>query len=123
MLTGVGPEQHRRPGGGLRAGARRAARSRDEDEAVRWPTTRPTGSPAPCGPRTCTAPTGSPARIRAGTVWINAYRVVAPGVPFGGFGASGIGRENGMAAVDEYTETKAVWVELTGRTRDPFVLG
>ena len=62
-------------------------------------------------------------RLRAGTVWINAYRVVAPGVPFGGYGASGIGRENGMAAVDEYTETKAVWVELTGRTRDPFVLG
>ena len=34
-------------------------------------------------------------RLRAGTVWINAYRVVAPNVPFGGFGASGIGRENG----------------------------
>ena len=36
-------------------------------------------------------------RIRAGTVWINAYRVVAPNVPFGGFGARGIGRENGLA--------------------------
>jgi aldehyde dehydrogenase (NAD+) len=62
-------------------------------------------------------------RIRAGNVWINAYRVVSPGVPFGGFGASGIGRENGMAAIDEYTENKSVWVELTGGTRDPFVLG
>jgi aldehyde dehydrogenase (NAD+) len=63
------------------------------------------------------------ARLRAGTVWINAYRVVAPHVPFGGFGASGLGRENGVRAIEEYTETKSVWVELTGATRDPFTLG
>jgi len=63
------------------------------------------------------------ARLRAGTVWVNAYRVVGPHVPFGGFGASGIGRENGVDAVREYTETKSVWVELTGATRDPFTLG
>ena len=63
------------------------------------------------------------ARLRAGTVWINAYRVVAPHVPFGGFGQSGIGRENGVDAVREYTESKSVWVELTGATRDPFTLG
>jgi aldehyde dehydrogenase (NAD+) len=63
------------------------------------------------------------ARLRAGTVWINAYRVVAPNMPFGGFGASGLGRENGMEAVNEYTETKSVFVELTGGTRDPFQLG
>ena len=63
------------------------------------------------------------ARLHAGTVWINAYRVVAPNMPFGGFGASGLGRENGMEAVNEYTETKSVWVELTGGTRDPFQLG
>ncbi len=62
-------------------------------------------------------------RIDAGTVWINAYRVVAPSVPFGGFGDSGIGRENGAEAVDAYLRTKAVWVELTGATRDPFTLG
>ena len=63
------------------------------------------------------------ARIRAGTVWINAYRVVAPSVPFGGFGWSGLGRENGVDAVHAYTENKSVWVELTGGTRDPFTLG
>jgi (Z)-2-((N-methylformamido)methylene)-5-hydroxybutyrolactone dehydrogenase len=61
--------------------------------------------------------------IRAGTVWINAYRVVGPHVPFGGFGASGIGRENGVDAIREYTENKTVWVELGGATRDPFKLG
>lgn len=63
------------------------------------------------------------AAIRAGTVWINAYRVVAPNMPFGGFGLSGIGRENGVDAVNEYLETKSVIVELTGGTRDPFKMG
>src|SRR6266571_1745417 len=61
--------------------------------------------------------------MRTGTVWINAYRVVGPDVPFGGYGLSGIGRENGIDAVREYTQTKAIWVELTGGTRDPFTLG
>jgi (Z)-2-((N-methylformamido)methylene)-5-hydroxybutyrolactone dehydrogenase len=62
-------------------------------------------------------------KLRAGTVWVNSYRVVAPNVPFGGVGSSGWGRENGVAAVKEYTETKAVWIELDGATRDPFRMG
>ena len=49
--------------------------------------------------------------------------VVAFADPFGGFGNSGIGRENGADALNEYTEVKSVWVELTGATRDPFTLG
>lgn len=63
------------------------------------------------------------AQIRAGTIWINAYRVVAPNVPFGGFGWSGVGRENGIEGINEYLENKSVWVELSGGTRDPFTLG
>ena len=62
-------------------------------------------------------------RLRAGTVWINAYRTVGPNVPFGGVKYSGLGRENGIEAVYEYTETKSIWVELSGETRDPFTLG
>ncbi len=61
--------------------------------------------------------------VRAGNVWVNAYRMVAPNVPFGGSGYSGWGRENGSAAVLEYTRTKAIWVDLAGNTRDPFTLG
>jgi aldehyde dehydrogenase (NAD+) len=49
--------------------------------------------------------------------------VVAPNVPFGGFRSSGIGRENGADAIRDYTETKSIWVELSGQTRDPFTLG
>ena len=63
------------------------------------------------------------AALRAGTIWINAYRVVTPNMPFGGFGMSGIGRENGAEAVDEYLQSKSVLVELTGGTRDPFTMG
>lgn len=63
------------------------------------------------------------AKLRAGTVWVNAYRVVAPNMPFGGFGSSGLGRENGIDALHEYTENKSVFIELTGGTRDPFQLG
>lgn len=39
------------------------------------------------------------------------------------FGLSGIGREKGMEAIRTFTETTSIWVELTGATRDPFVLG
>jgi (Z)-2-((N-methylformamido)methylene)-5-hydroxybutyrolactone dehydrogenase len=62
-------------------------------------------------------------RLRCGTVWVNSYRVVAPNVPFGGTGASGWGRESGVDAVREYTETKAVWLDLGTTKRDPFKLG
>jgi (Z)-2-((N-methylformamido)methylene)-5-hydroxybutyrolactone dehydrogenase len=62
------------------------------------------------------------AKVRAGTVWINAYRIVAPNAPFGGFKQSGIGRENGVDGLREYTESKSVWVELSGVAPDPFTL-
>lgn len=44
-------------------------------------------------------------------------------MPFGGYGLFGLGRENGIDAVNEYLENKSVWAELTGGTRDPFTLG
>jgi (Z)-2-((N-methylformamido)methylene)-5-hydroxybutyrolactone dehydrogenase len=62
-------------------------------------------------------------KLRAGTVWVNAYRVVGPNMPFGGFKTSGIGRENGIEVLHEYTETKSVWIETSGAVRDPFTLG
>ncbi|MGH8258217.1 MAG: aldehyde dehydrogenase [Steroidobacteraceae bacterium] len=50
-------------------------------------------------------------RIRAGTVWVNNYRVLGHALPFGGYGQSGIGRELGAAALDAYTEVKSVWID------------
>ncbi|MCA1833393.1 MAG: aldehyde dehydrogenase [Actinomycetota bacterium] len=51
-------------------------------------------------------------RIKAGTIWVNSYLAINPGAPFGGFKASGIGREGGKHALDVYTETKNVYVQL-----------
>lgn len=47
-------------------------------------------------------------RVKAGTVWINTYNAFHQNVPFGGFGQSGIGREMGSAALDNYTQVKSV---------------
>ncbi len=51
-------------------------------------------------------------RLRAGTIWINCYNAFDVAVPFGGYKESGFGRELGKAALDLYTEQKAVWVGL-----------
>ncbi len=61
--------------------------------------------------------------LRVGTVWINTYRNVSYMAPFGGFKQSGYGRDNGLEALDGFLQTKTVWIELTGATRDPFVIG
>jgi len=50
--------------------------------------------------------------LRAGTVWINSYNFYDSGAPFGGFKASGFGRDLGRDALDGYLETKTVWVAL-----------
>jgi acyl-CoA reductase-like NAD-dependent aldehyde dehydrogenase len=62
-------------------------------------------------------------KLRVGTVWVNAYRTLNFAMPFGGVKASGFGRENGTEGLHEYLRDKAVWIETTGGTRDPFVLG
>ncbi len=49
------------------------------------------------------------ARLRMGTVWINDYHPYVPQAEWGGYKQSGIGRELGLAGLDEYRETKHVW--------------
>ncbi len=52
------------------------------------------------------------AKLKAGTVWINCYNVFDAALPFGGYKQSGWGREMGEAALENYTETKAVTIRL-----------
>lgn len=52
------------------------------------------------------------AQLEAGTVWINAYSMIDPTAPFGGFKESGYGRDLGADALNGYTHTKSVWVGL-----------
>jgi phenylacetaldehyde dehydrogenase len=51
-------------------------------------------------------------QLRAGTVWINCYNVFDAALPFGGYKQSGWGREMGAEAMELYTETKAVCINL-----------
>jgi acyl-CoA reductase-like NAD-dependent aldehyde dehydrogenase len=53
------------------------------------------------------------ANVRAGTFWINTYKVINVASPFGGFQASGYGRSSGVEALHEYTQVKSVWVETS----------
>ncbi len=52
------------------------------------------------------------ARIRAGTVWVNCYDIFDAAAPFGGFKSSGMGRELGEKALDNYVEHKTVTVSM-----------
>jgi len=52
--------------------------------------------------------------VQAGTVWVNTYNRYDPASPFGGFKQSGFGRDLGEIALQEYTQTKSVWVALDG---------
>ena len=51
-------------------------------------------------------------RIRSGVVWVNCYQAGDPAVPFGGFKSSGYGRESGIEHLEEFLETKSVWINL-----------
>lgn len=59
-------------------------------------------------------------RVRAGSVWVNNYRKTNYVAPFGGFKESGLGRENGSHAIDDYSEVKTVWIDTGNTITDPF---
>jgi aldehyde dehydrogenase (NAD+) len=52
-------------------------------------------------------------RARAGTVWINTYGYTDVRLPWGGERDSGLGREHGTAAIENFTEPKAIWMNLS----------
>ncbi|WP_312796041.1 betaine-aldehyde dehydrogenase [Tianweitania sp.] len=57
--------------------------------------------------------------LQAGTCWINAYNLTPVELPFGGYKASGVGRENGLAVLGHYSQLKSVYVE-TGNVESPY---
>lgn len=58
--------------------------------------------------------------LHAGMVWVNCYKRVNPGSPFGGVGQSGYGREMGFDAMREYTQVKSVWINVDAQTPTPY---
>ncbi len=60
------------------------------------------------------------AKLEAGTVWVNTYRLTSPLAPFGGYKMSGLGREGGAEAIKSYLQTKSVCLNLSGEFAYPF---
>jgi aldehyde dehydrogenase (NAD+) len=60
------------------------------------------------------------AKVKAGTFWINTYKVINVASPFGGYDASGYGRSSGIEALHEYTQVKSIWVETSANPAAAF---
>jgi acyl-CoA reductase-like NAD-dependent aldehyde dehydrogenase len=95
---------------------------RDEEEAVALANDSPYGLAAGVWTLNVRRAHRVARRLEAGTVWINMYRAMAFNSPFGGYKESGVGRQNGVEAINEYLQTKSVWCELGEEIQDPFTL-
>ena len=84
----------------------------DLDEAVRLANDTPYGLGASIWSNDLARVHRMIPRIKAGTVWVNCHSMLDASLPFGGFKQSGIGREMGRAALDMFTETKAVMMAV-----------
>jgi aldehyde dehydrogenase (NAD+) len=84
----------------------------DTEDLVRMANDTPYGLAAAVWTQDISRAHSVAARIKAGTVWINTVNIYDAAAPFGGFKESGFGRELGEKALDAFTESKTVWVNL-----------
>jgi len=95
---------------------------KDEDDAVRIANDIAYGLGAGVWTQSVTRAHTMAKRIKAGTVWVNTYRAVSFLMPFGGYKASGLGRENGTEAIEGYLQTKSVWINNGPGSGNPFIM-
>jgi betaine-aldehyde dehydrogenase len=84
----------------------------DEEEVIERANATPFGLSAGVFTNDLTRAHRVIARLQAGTCWINHYNITPIELPFGGVKMSGLGRENGRAAIEHYTQLKSVYVAL-----------
>jgi len=89
---------------------------KDLDEAVELANSTLYGLSAAVWSRDFSTCLSAARRIKAGTVWINTFLAGHAELPFGGYRESGIGRELGRFATEDYTETKTLHMHLGERT-------
>jgi betaine-aldehyde dehydrogenase len=89
-----------------------AERFHSEDEALRAANDTPYGLAAAVWTRDLDKANRMSRRLRFGTVWVNDYHPYFPEAPWGGYKASGIGRELARVGLDEYTELKHSYINL-----------
>ncbi|RWP45145.1 MAG: aldehyde dehydrogenase family protein [Mesorhizobium sp.] len=82
------------------------------DEAVERANNTPYGLAAGVFTRNVATAHQLSRKIRAGSVWVNTYHAIDPAVPFGGYKMSGYGREGGAEHLDEYLNTKGVFIKI-----------
>ncbi|MCB2012618.1 MAG: aldehyde dehydrogenase family protein, partial [Geminicoccaceae bacterium] len=97
-------------------------RFRDADEAIRIANDTPYGLASGAWTRDMRTALTMSNELRAGTVWVNTYRAVSYLSPFGGYKASGLGRENGLEAIEPWLQTKSVWLSTAESVPNPFVM-
>jgi aldehyde dehydrogenase (NAD+) len=95
---------------------------KDEDDAVRIANDISYGLAAGVWTQSVRRAHTMARRIKAGTVWVNTYRAVSFLMPFGGYKASGLGRENGMEAIEGYLQSKSVWINNGPGGGNPFIM-
>lgn len=61
-------------------------------------------------------------RLQAGVIWVNTYRSVSYSSPVNGYKMSGIGVENGIEAINEYLQTKSIWINTAAEVPNPFIM-
>ncbi len=87
----------------------------DDDEAIRIANDTKYGLGAGLWTRDLQRALRTAKAIHTGMVWVNCYKRVHPGSPFGGVGESGYGREMGFDVMREYTQAKSVWINVDAR--------
>ncbi|WP_280190273.1 aldehyde dehydrogenase family protein [Delftia sp. PS-11] len=84
----------------------------DLDEVAAWANDTPYGLGASIWSNNLSKVHRLIPRIQSGTVWVNCHSTLDPGMPFGGYKQSGMGRDMGKTALDAYLETKSVFINL-----------